>query len=301
MNESVRFGLARLAAERCCQDFDIPINNLMIMEETIAEVAGIDSEKVRALLWGDTPELDIEESETLAIALGFHPELFSCLVRPTSMEIILHTLRSLAADLDPSCEDCQDMRDWIEEAELLERETVGQLCLDLLDHIRVGEEAEEIENSSLREDEEAMLGVFRGLSPDARARVLAFAFSERGGAPADQQGSNSYIYSRLRDDYLSPLARRVLDQLASHPDGLMTARELAAGLDLADARSVGQVPRSLQSSLRALRADGYTLEEPPLQVRRRGRESVYRLSPQALRFWRAMVEAGRAVGEGHRG
>lgn len=303
MNESVRFGLARLVAERCCSDLDIPINNLSIMEETLAEMSGIPAAKLTEVLWGGNPSFELEESETLALLLHFDPELFSCLVRPTSREILNHTLRSIgASDLDPYCEDCQDMREWIEEIELLDHDTAGQLALDLLGHLRVGDAVEEVA-PSVGEDEEVLLRVFRNLSGESRARVLAYAYSERGAAPADQRSSNSYIYSRLRRDYLSPLARDVLDQLATEPEGILPARELAGRLKLSDARSIGQVPRSLQSSLRALRADGYTLDEPPLQVLRRGRESVYRLSPQALGFWQSMLaaEADRTVGEGHYG
>jgi hypothetical protein len=293
MNESVRFGLARLVAERACADHDLPINELDRMEEVLEDHSGVAGEKIKAVLWGDVVDLDLAESEALAMTLGLHPELFGCLVRPTSLEILTHVLRSIAAeDLDLTCDECLDLRDWIDEVPLLDNETIGQLCLDVLGHILVADD--EPSQPSINDDEEVLLGVFRGLAPDARARVLAYAYQERGGSVTETTDAQSYIYSRMRRDYLSPLARALFDQLAMQSDGTLTARELAERMDLADARAIGQVPRSLQRSLREMRAEGYVLDEPPLQVRRRGRESVYRLSPETLRFWQAMVQAEAA-------
>jgi hypothetical protein len=294
MNESVRFGLARLVAERACADLEIPINALSTMEAALQEISGVDAEKIKSVLWGDVVDLSLEESEALSVTLGLHPELFGCLVRPTSLEILSHVLRSIAAeDLDSTCDQCLDLRDWIEEIPVMDTESIGQLCLDVLGHILVADD-EPSAFPSISEDEETMLGVFRGLPADARARVLAYAFSERGGSVTESADAQSYIYSRMRRDYLSPLARSVFDQLARQSDGVLTARELAERLELSDARAIGQVPRSLQRSLREMRAEGYVLDEAPLQVRRRGRESVYRLSPDALRLWQAMIQAETA-------
>lgn len=301
MNESTRLGLSRIICERALAEFGhtgLSINDLEQIENIISSEADIPAEKVRALLWAERPGFEYEESSRLAEVLCLHRDLFSCLVQPTSMEILSHVLHSIAAhDLDSSCEDCLDMADWIRELSVMESEEIGQLCLDLLGHLFDSEEALSPERIAAADDEETLLGVFRSLDSDARARVLAYTFSERGGTPADPAAGRSYAYARMRDKFLSPLACAVFDELARTPDGTLSASHLAARLGLSDARSIGQVPRSLQRCLREMKAEGLTLEEAPLLVRRSGRQSVYTLSPLALQHWKNLVEAAPGLFE----
>lgn len=280
--EGVGFALARIFSERCAQHFGRPVADLDTVSRELQDRGGLSSASSEALLWGERPDLDLESTQRLAEAFALDPDLLGCLLRPTSREIINHVLRSFRSEMDASCEDCLYLQSVLDETPRMSRPDLMQTCLDFLEHFSVVSD-----DRTKPQGADHLLEVFAELDPQAQARVLAYAYNESARSTEDPLQAKSAIYARLRDR-LPSLARQVLDLLAQE-EGEISVRHIAERLCLQDARSVGQLPRSLQN---AFRAEGL---ESPLRVRRPGNQSLYSMSEEALVMWQSLLRAEAAL------
>ena len=279
--EGVGFALARIFSERCAQHSGRPVADIDTVSRELQERGGLSPVEAENLLWGERPDLDLDSTKRLAEGFSLDADLLGCLLRPTSREIVLHVLRSFRSEMEPSCEDCIYLGSVLEETPRMSRADLMQVCLDFLEHFSIVREEKTSDGS------DQLLEVFADLDQAARARVLAYAYNEAARSVEDPLQAQSAAYARLRDN-LPRLARQVLDLLAQE-EGEISVRQIAQKLHLRDARSVGQLPRSLQT---AFAEEGL---ETPLRVRRPGNKSMYSMSPEARSLWLSLLRAEAAL------
>jgi hypothetical protein len=286
-------GLAELLSARAREDYEAEVGEPSTLAAFLSELCQLSPAQAEALVWAEEVELDAEALERISSAFALHRDLLGCFLCPTSDEVIEHVLVRIAEnELDYGCPICDELVEQIAYYERLDEHTRTGLCLAVLAHVNsVTETLAPTHADPPAGMPSDLLRVFSSLDPAAQARVLAYAYSELGGAVNDPRPQRNSAYGHLRQRYLTPLARRVFDALAASDEGELSSADLVRELDLAHARALGQLPRSVQRSLSELSRDGHRLEEAPFTVRRRGGERVYRLSSQALESWRALLAA----------
>lgn len=274
--ESIGFALAKIFSERCTVHVAQPSRDLDTVCRQLVEKGGLSREEAEALLWGEDLHLSLVTTENLAEAFDLDPDLLGCLLRPTSREIVLHVLRSFRSQIDPSCEDCNFLGVALEEAPRMSKSELLQTAVDFLEHFSPAEE-----ESALSPKAESLLDVFSELSTDSQARVLAYAYSEAANSLDDPLQRQIALYSDLRE-VLPQIHRQALDLLALEEDEL-SVRQIAVQLGLPHARSIGQLPRSIDKLLESAAS--------PLLVRRSGGQSFYRMSDSVLPLWQSLLRA----------
>lgn len=264
----------------------------------VAEACSIEPAAAEALAWGADYDFENDTLDKISSTFALHRDLLACILCPTSDEILDHVLGEIAdVELDRSCSFCCELAEEISDFDSYGFDEQAEICIDLLVHLSEASFAAS-EAPAARQPLSGigpdLVRVVDQLDPAAQARVLAYAYGELGGGLNDPRPQLSSAYGHLRQQYLTPLARRVFDLLASAGDGQLSSLELVEALGLSDARSLGQLPRSVQRALRDLRRDGHYLDEPPLVVRRHGERRIYSLSDSALEAWRAFLRAERS-------
>lgn len=298
-SNEIGIGLAQLLAARASEDYDLESDEPSVLVDFLVDMCELAPETAEALVWGLGAQPTSEELDCLSNVLTLHRDLLAAVIVPTSEEMLEHILKKVAEEsLDPGCPECEDFAQGIACYRDLDADEQAELCLEVLDHLNAACEEpipdygpEPAGQPSRTALEENLAKVFASLDDQARMRVLAYAYQELADSLRDPRPQRISAYGHLRRRYLSPLALRVMDRLAASDDGALTAAELVDALDLGNGRALGQVPRSVQRAVRDLRADGHRLEEEPLQVERRGRATIFRLTPQALETWRELLRA----------
>lgn len=280
--------LAGLLAARASAEFGSSTDPSAVAA-VLSERVALDSATAESLVWGRLVEISPETNGRLADALSLHPGLLGCVLLPSSWEGVEHGLRE--AQRDFCNQDCGVCDLIAERTFLLDEEGEGdplEVCLDALEHLRAVDDAP----ASADLDEDDRLAEIMNVLPEAsRLRVMAFAYQELAEVTSGQPLGQFAAYARLRQDYLTPLSRHLLDCLACSPEGEMTALEIQQQLKV-DGRELSQLIRSVSRSVSRLGGDGYQLHEEPLELRRpRPRDRRLRLRPRALSAWRSLLRA----------
>jgi hypothetical protein len=275
--EGIGFALAKIISERSARHGSGPVD-FETVHEAVVERAGISPDQAEALLWGEPVALSIEETDRLAEAFSLEGDLLSPLLRPTSKEILLHVLRSFEGDLEPSCPDCAFLLSSLGELHNMPRQELLQVCVDFLDHLSPTRE-------ELAPGEEGILEVFRQLDVAAQARVLAYAYSEKARAADNPLQARTVRFSELRNNFLPPSARRVLDLIA-HSGGTLSLRELARKTR----EEIDDLEAIVDAALTEMALAGTPLDEKILLFSQK-EEAFVSLSPEALPIWQSMLKA----------
>ncbi len=133
-----------------------------------------------------------------------------------------------------------------------------------------------------------------GLPDDAQKRVLAYALGElrellieEAGAPDDLVKSYSTLRSNLR-----PLARKVFDLIATSGKEQLLIVDIAQALGLATGRELGQLERSVASTVKKISKSGIHIKESPLTVHLDSRGAkCFALSSETIKAWSLLAEA----------
>ena len=308
-------GVSEVVRERIAAEHEVDLGELSEIASYLSGVTAIDDQKIAAMVWGEHASWDAEETRRLAETLCLDEDLLVALLNPTSAEVLEHVLGLTASGPllanAGDCPECYELIERVEGISIPEAETMVDVAIACLAHVRVVTEVEEaapVSEAEFDYDEkledsrlDTLLSSYANLPEDDRLRVIAFTLNLAAGAkpaPAPLQHAPAdrfSAYERLRHTYMSELARHVFDLLAHSDQGELARSSLASSLGLEDSRALGQLQRSLAGALRSLRSEGLTLAEDPLDVARRGRETFFSLRPEALRAWRAMLQA-EAVG-----
>lgn len=290
--------LTTLLAERAASEWNLNDPEPSALAAFISEFCNVSPDKADALVWGEDVELATNELDLLAKIFCLHRDLLACYMQPTTDEMVRHVLSQIAAlslNVD-ACMVCNHLYAEIEDADRKDGPELQDLCFTALYHLTVNDadfDNDEIPGyypgESLHEDFDRVLS---RLPQDAQKRVLAYAYQELAGTVDTRSFSTFSAYSQLRESYLQPLARKVFDLLAASEDGSLPSREVMHTLGLGDGRALGQLARSVHSSLQTLGEHGITIDHEPLVVDRRAKR--LRLSPEALRAWRALMHTDRA-------
>lgn len=268
------------------------------LAELIADAAMIDRDSAASLAWGEAVSLDSAELDRLSDAFSLHRDLLSCLLRPASSEMIVHVLHQTSEmELEESdCPLCHELAILVQQTSTKDnRTTLLELCIDLLSHLTIDNFTSELDLTSTPSPISAQLDlVLNSLPMEAQLRVLAYAYQELAETSDGQRAASFTAYAKLRNDHLSSLARQVLDLLAVSDNYSLSAREIVHSLGLANARALGQLPRSLARSLSQINVNGEIIHDSPLTVSGSKGSAVFTLSEEARSYWRALVQADNA-------
>jgi hypothetical protein len=303
--------LSTLFAGRAEIHFEIPSSDLDRVATLISESTSIDQERAEALTWGQQVDLSPGELNQLALLFSFHTELLALVLstNPPSREVLLHVLDNVVQnDLnDMTCQICEDLADRVDflndsstDVELLE-----DVSFDLLEHLIARPDSltdgpsHEGEDNPFFSDAkmEQLIDTVLSLKEDGRKRVLAYAYRELQALVESEAGApigNMEGYSRLREK-LKPLPRSVFDLIARSPFGALSAPEVVEALSLSGMRSLGQLERSLLSTLQDLSKQGVSFTNPPLKIERKDHSKELSLSVEALSAWQAILHAEDAA------
>jgi len=273
---------------RAAEDYGVHDPEPSSLAKFIKSHCQLEEDKSEALAWGENAELSSAELDRVAECFSVQRELLGALLNSASEETLEHILHQIAVGLNHECPACMEL----EERIVNNNESILELSLDVLVHVFDNSGA--AEEDLLNEEQDlldSLITIFPSLDRQAQIRVLGFACQEASGANGDTIAATFRAYSRLRQGYLSSLARRVFDQLTLSPSGSMSAEELAKALNLRDKRALGQVRRNVQKALLALNREGLELEETPLTVERVGKERIFNLSAEAKAAWKALLQA----------
>lgn len=274
--EGIGFALAKIISERIARHGAGPVD-FETIQETIVNQTSITPEQAESLLWGEPVSLSPEESGRLAEEFHLDEDLLSCLLRPTSREILLHVLRSRESDLEPSCEDCSFLLSAFPELDSMSRQEILQMAVDLLEHLSPYRE-----EPLLSPGEENLLDVFRQLDLATQSRVLAYAYSEQAQSVGNSLQILSEQYARLRAEQLSDSSRQILDEIAK--TGELSLDDIAARLHLQPSvilECIGEV-KGITDNLAI---------QFPLLINGTDQEPLYSFSQENLQVWRSLVQA----------
>jgi hypothetical protein len=260
-------------------------------ELTIAEARGIAAAEAVVL---SEPAL-----RSLARAFLLSPELLSCLLRPVSGEVLVHTIVAASAGrLDvTNCDMCADLDGRVSAAHSNdEHEELLGLCADVLEHtFSFDEPGGELFDEATAEAAmkvalpASLADVLAQLEPAARLRVMAYAYQELAQSTDGRSASSFAAYARLRSG-LAPFVRYALDALSQAPEGMLEWQELAQAMPRG--ATLQGILNATQSGVAGLRENGLALSEQPLIVAP-GPPVCLRLSAPARLAWCALVSAER--------
>lgn len=297
-DEAARSAVASVLRDRIRSDqIDLAEDESDAIALYLSEVASLDLDKARALLWAEDAELTPQEINRIAGAFDLHRGLLACALVPTSLEVIEANLQQVGDEyLNPErCPTCAELLDEIDHLYDFDEEEILGLVFDCLGHVLAagGEERyeEREQQSDPREDE--LLRLFGLMDDQARTRLLAFAYAQLA---QDESLAPSRIeaLATLRGERLSPLAVQVIDELAGDTSGILSIEELQERLGLENRRALGQVPRSVKRALEDMANRGLSLEHELLIVHRKGRRIVFELRREYQMLWRGLVRAGHS-------
>jgi hypothetical protein len=286
--DEIRRSLAAIIAGRIADGGEGPVENEAYV---LAQYSGLSEETARALLAAEPISLDEFALAHLSGALYLHPGLIGCLLSPLapSHEVVRHVLRQVRGrHLNPECSDCSALAQQVDAICSGSLDGWERLALNLLAHVNATPDGMEDEEDEVFVDR--LTETVFALPPDLREEVLAFAIYKR--QEAEGRSFNDFAaLGRFRALFLSPLARQTFDAIALSQRGQLTVRELVAEMKLPDARSLGQLSRSIVKAVADLNKSGMQLPENPFLVSGRGSSRVFRLAPKTLNAWRALARA----------
>ena len=320
----------RIASSYDCEGQTMPSQLAGLVHNS----CGISKEAMSAFLWGESsPELSEEEIKLIIKEFDFQRELFQIAIRksdqPVSKEIITHILETVAYNnLEPAeCQGCAQLETLILDSNIAgySMQELNHLVLDSLDHIidiqdeTCGHEEimmtpaisvppppedEVVELKDWFDDPidsgndlaPALLAVFEKLNREQQLDLLALACKKLHTSVEDRKDLSELKYLRLlRSRYLTPLARSVFDQLVSGPKIGFGCSDLIANLKLNNRRSLGQLERSVENSIRKLNADHLEANiTNPLKTVSRGKEKHYILDSNVKDDWKVILEVEEA-------
>lgn len=311
-----QMNLSMLLADRAQSDYRIPTHELDRVAELITSHTPIDSSRAQALMWGQPAELDATEIDALATLFSLHESLLSLVLspHPASREVVFFILADISENNlnDTECYVCEqlaDRIDFLRESPAVDVEEMFDLCYELLGHLRSFTEEEDEHTPASEEDSfgaaaedktlEQLLDVASSLRPDARKRVLVYAYRELVKLVEEEAGPQPLLevdaYAKLRQS-LKPLPRRVFDLVAQCEPAQASAREVIEALSLSGLRALSQLDKSVESVIADLAASGITFEQTPLVVQRgAGAEKQIRMSAEASAAWKALLAAEAAA------
>ena len=292
LDENLLHSFAVLLTERAMDDYGLRDPEPSSLAQFIAEVAQIDQNQADALAWGEPAELDSEQLDRLSDVFALHRDMLSCFLRPTSSEMVLHVLNQ-TADLELDGEQCPLCAELAEQVLALQSsdDSMLSVCLEMIGHLTIERGSGldfEAETLSLLPQLDLVLAA---LTSEAQQRVLAYAYQELAETTDGLRAARFSQYAKLRTKYLSPLARSVLDLLASTESGGLSASQIVHRLGRKNARALGQLPRSLSRSMEKMQRAGFEINETPLTVSGSAGAVVFSLSDNAQSSWRALVQA----------
>jgi len=291
-----------------------PRDGLDAVSAWLERACGLTPAAAQALAWGEEAALTWKQVDRIAGALALDRDLLALVVGRSSPELVRETIRrSVESKLDPEvCAACAAYEQAAQGALAAgDDDALLALAYDLLAHINEQDAGDDLigDVSELDElvagpapfappaDVASLPHIVSSLPKPARLRVLAAALNEQAAHLENSERKRLDIvpYRRLRSDTLSPLARAALDALAASPEGTLTAGELVDALGLSDARPLGQLRRSIESSLRHLANAGVEPPPHPLLVSRTASGLRYRLDDRALAAWRELLREQRSL------
>src|ERR1035437_2248050 len=168
----------------------------------LTQICDLEEDDAEALAWGNELPTDRDALGRIAAVFALSPDLFLALCSPMSNEVLHHTIvASTSGELNAgNCPVCDELQERVDEAtpndSLLDLE---ELCIELLQHMMVtsAEDYDDYDDNEMVIPV-AFAAVLSQLSPEARLRVLAYAYQELAQTTDGRHAQVFAAYVRLR-------------------------------------------------------------------------------------------------------
>lgn len=269
---------------RAEEEFDLPDQMPSTLAACLTEHCQIPEETAHKLVWGESSNISKEEVDRIAVVFALEQELLALLLLPTSPEIMLHIVQSYQEELDvENCEACEYFTEIIQRLEEDDVFVMQHISIDLLEHLCFNDglpwdDMEDFEtNFQKTETMQQLDATMADLPAHLQEKVLAFAVAQA----TEHEYQALMQFSNLRE-HLSALSIEVFNVLCYEEEGLDRS-QLQSKLKLANARSLGQIPRSVNKAIASMTKP---ITEHPLIIDDSGHMS---LSDQARQSWQKLI------------